>query len=143
MHHEVGTGHCHYLTSRQNDLFVPVIEDDLKIVDAGGFPALLPHIRIDFIRHPKQRIRLVDQMDTNVIQNVDPLAADTLPLLCALSPDEPVEMAFVPEGCAAAVRVGEVQLPNVENSAAYESFYQLYRGLYPALQGSFRTLATL
>lgn len=51
--------------------------------------------------------------------------------------------ANVPEGCTAAVRVGGVQHPKQENSAAYEPFYQLYRKLFPALRDSFHTLATL
>lgn len=49
--------------------------------------------------------------------------------------------ASVPEGCAAAVRVGEAQQPKAGNSAAYEPYYQLYRGLYPALRDSFHRLA--
>ena len=51
--------------------------------------------------------------------------------------------ASVSEGCAAAVRTGECQQPVPENSGAYEPFYQLYRGLYPALRDSFHTLAAL
>ncbi len=51
--------------------------------------------------------------------------------------------ASVPEGCAAAVRTGECQQPEPERSAAYEPYYQLYRGLYPALRDSFHTLAAL
>lgn len=51
--------------------------------------------------------------------------------------------ASVPEGCAAAVRVGAAQQPVPEHSAAYEPYYQLYRGLYPALRDSFRALAEL
>lgn len=51
--------------------------------------------------------------------------------------------ASVPEGCAVAVRTGGTQQPVPENSGAYEPFYQLYRGLYPALRGSFHTLAAL
>jgi len=49
----------------------------------------------------------------------------------------------VAEGCKAAVRVGQTQLPVAENSAAYEPYYQLYRSLYPALRDSFHTLARL
>ena len=51
--------------------------------------------------------------------------------------------ASVPEGCAAAVRTGGCQQPVPEHSAAYEPYYQLYRGLYPALRDSFHTLSTL
>ena len=51
--------------------------------------------------------------------------------------------ASVPEGCAAAVRVGEAQRPDAERSAAYEPYYQLYRGLYPALRDSFHRLAEI
>ena len=51
--------------------------------------------------------------------------------------------ASVSEGCAAAVRSGEGQQPVPESSGAYEPFYHLYRGLYPALRDSFHTLAAL
>lgn len=51
--------------------------------------------------------------------------------------------ASVPEGCHAAVRVGGTQRPVPEQSTAYEPYYQLYRGLYPALRDSFHTLAVL
>ena len=49
----------------------------------------------------------------------------------------------VSEGCAAAVRAGARQEPDREAGARYEPFYQLYRGLYPALRESFHTLAGL
>lgn len=51
--------------------------------------------------------------------------------------------ASVSEGCAAAVRVGTVQQPDEAAGAAYENYYQLYRGLYPALRDSFHQLAAL
>lgn len=51
--------------------------------------------------------------------------------------------ASVPEGCAAAVRTGGRQQPAPERSAAYEPYYRLYRGLYPALGDSFHALAAL
>lgn len=51
--------------------------------------------------------------------------------------------ASVSEGCAAAVRAGARQEPDREAGARYEPFYQLYRGVYPALRESFHTLAGL
>lgn len=49
----------------------------------------------------------------------------------------------VGEGCAAAVRAGARQEPDRAAGARYEPFYQLYRGVYPALRESFHTLAGL
>lgn len=49
----------------------------------------------------------------------------------------------VAQGCAAAVRSGGVQAPDKTRSAAYEPYYRLFCELYPALRGSFRTLAGL
>lgn len=49
----------------------------------------------------------------------------------------------VDQGCAAAVRAGAALSPNLERSKAYESYYQLYLGLYPALRGTFHALADL
>lgn len=51
--------------------------------------------------------------------------------------------ASVQEGCTAVVRTGETQKPEAERSAAYETFYQIYQGLYPTLRDSFYLLATL
>ena len=49
----------------------------------------------------------------------------------------------VPSACEQVVRRNEPQLPDSEASAAYEPFYQLYRGLYPALKESYAALAKL
>jgi len=47
----------------------------------------------------------------------------------------------VEAGCDAVINTNEPQLPKPENSAEYEKFYSLYKTLYPALQGQFKTLA--
>ena len=49
----------------------------------------------------------------------------------------------VAEGCAALIRENPAQEPVPGNSAAYEPFYQIYRGLYPALRDSYHALARL
>ena len=49
----------------------------------------------------------------------------------------------VPSACEQVVRRNEPQLPDSEAAAAYEPFYQLYRGLYPALKESYAALAKL
>ena len=49
----------------------------------------------------------------------------------------------VQEACGELVQVNEPQNPNGENAAVYEKFYQVYRGLYPALRENFKALAAL
>lgn len=49
----------------------------------------------------------------------------------------------VAEGCRAVIRLNPAQEPIPENARAYEPFYQIYRGLYPALKDSFGALAKL
>lgn len=49
----------------------------------------------------------------------------------------------VADGCSVAVHVGKAQEPDSKRSAAYESFYQLYLSLYPALKDSFHCLAKI
>lgn len=51
--------------------------------------------------------------------------------------------ASVEDGCAAAVKMGQQQLPNTSCSAQYEPYYRLYRRLYPALKEHFAALAAL
>lgn len=49
----------------------------------------------------------------------------------------------VGEGCRAAVKAGTRQQPDPEAGKAYEPFYRLYQGLYPALKNTYRALAAL
>ncbi|HRR78091.1 MAG TPA: xylulokinase [Ruminococcus sp.] len=49
----------------------------------------------------------------------------------------------VHEACGAIVRTGKEQLPDVDNSAVYERYYQLYRELYPVLKEKFSLLADI
>ncbi len=49
----------------------------------------------------------------------------------------------VAEACEKIVKTDKTQTPTAENIAKYESFYQLYREIYPALKPSFAKLATL
>lgn len=49
----------------------------------------------------------------------------------------------VPEACAAVVATDKVQEPNAENVPVYESYYQLYREIYPAVKEQCRKLAKL
>ena len=49
----------------------------------------------------------------------------------------------VPEACAAIVKTDKTQTPQAENVPVYESYYQLYREIYPALKAQFTTLAGL
>ena len=49
----------------------------------------------------------------------------------------------VPQACARVIALDEPQQPDPARTGAYEPFYQLYRGLYPALRESFHTLARL
>ncbi|WP_294581162.1 xylulokinase [uncultured Ruminococcus sp.] len=49
----------------------------------------------------------------------------------------------VPEACSAIVKTDKTQTPQAENVPAYESYYQLYRQIYPALKTQFATLAGL
>ncbi len=95
VYHEAGTGHGHQFSGGQDRFFARVVEAELKIVDSRGFRPLLSHIRIDLIRHSKERIRLVDQVDSQVIQDIDSLAALPFPLLYALACDKPVKMALI------------------------------------------------
>ena len=49
--------------------------------------------------------------------------------------------ASVQEGCGRVVRINPPQSPDHKNSAAYSKFYEIYRGLYPALRNSYKALA--
>lgn len=49
----------------------------------------------------------------------------------------------VPQACGELVQVNEPQSPNQEQVAVYEKFYQVYRGLYPALRENYKALAAL
>lgn len=49
----------------------------------------------------------------------------------------------VQAACSKLIRTKSAVSPDLKNSACYEPFYQLYRQLYPALQGQFHTLAQL
>ena len=49
----------------------------------------------------------------------------------------------VPEACDAIVKTDKTQNPQAENVPLYESYYQLYRNIYPALKEQFATLAGL
>jgi len=49
----------------------------------------------------------------------------------------------VEESAKEAIRVKESMAPNPENVAAYEPYYQVYRGLYPAVKEFSHTLARL
>ncbi|MGN0779678.1 MAG: xylulokinase [Aristaeellaceae bacterium] len=49
----------------------------------------------------------------------------------------------IPTACEQVVRRNAPQLPDAQASAAYEPFYQVYRGLYPALKDSYAALAKL
>ena len=49
----------------------------------------------------------------------------------------------VPEACDAIVKTDKTQTPQEENVPVYESYYQLYREIYPALKAQFTTLAGL
>ena len=49
----------------------------------------------------------------------------------------------VPEACDAIVKTDKTQTPQAENVPVYESYYQLYREIYPALKAQFTTLAGL
>lgn len=49
----------------------------------------------------------------------------------------------VPEACDVIVRVDKVQNPTPENVPLYESYYALYRQIYPALHDAYQQLATL
>ena len=46
----------------------------------------------------------------------------------------------VEAACAKAVRKKPVQKPDPSNTAAYETFYNIYQTLYPALKESFKIL---
>lgn len=49
----------------------------------------------------------------------------------------------IPTACDRLVKARETQMPDAARSAAYEPYYQLYRGLYPALKDSYAALAAL
>ena len=49
----------------------------------------------------------------------------------------------VPEACDVIVKTDKTQNPQAENVPVYESYYQLYREIYPALKAQFATLAGL
>jgi xylulokinase len=47
----------------------------------------------------------------------------------------------VPDACAATVRTREPVAPDEHAAAVYNTYYPLYRRLYPALEDQFRALA--
>ena len=47
----------------------------------------------------------------------------------------------IPEACDKLIKTKNVQQPVAENTAAYEKFYNIYKGLYPALKDSFAALS--
>lgn len=49
----------------------------------------------------------------------------------------------VPQAAKAIVQTDKTQCPQAENVPVYESYYQLYRQIYPALQAQFDALAAL
>jgi xylulokinase len=49
----------------------------------------------------------------------------------------------VPEACAAVVSTDKIQQPIAENVPVYESYYQLYREIYPAVKAQCAKLAKL
>lgn len=49
----------------------------------------------------------------------------------------------VPQACKAIVKTDKIQNPQDENVSVYESYYQLYREIYPALKASFTKLSSL
>lgn len=49
----------------------------------------------------------------------------------------------VPEACRQIIGVNASQAPVAEHVAAYDKFYEIYRGLYPALKDSWHKLAQL
>ena len=49
----------------------------------------------------------------------------------------------VPEACKAVVSVDKTQQPNAENVPVYDSYYQLYREIYPAVKAQCAKLAKL
>lgn len=51
--------------------------------------------------------------------------------------------ASVEEGCRAVIRTDKQELPTAENSAEYEKYYEIYRGLYASLKGDFKKLAAI
>jgi xylulokinase len=51
--------------------------------------------------------------------------------------------ASVEESAQEAIQVQESMAPKPENVAAYEPYYQVYRGLYPAVREFSHTLAKL
>jgi len=51
--------------------------------------------------------------------------------------------ASVQEACKAVIKTNPPQKPITENSIRYNEIYQVYKGLYPALKDSFRSLSLL
>ena len=49
----------------------------------------------------------------------------------------------VPEACDATIKVVSRQAPIAENVAVYKKYYEIYKGLYPALKQSYRDVAEL
>lgn len=49
----------------------------------------------------------------------------------------------VREGCRRVVKTKTEQRPDIEKGAEYEKYYQIYRGLYPALKDKYKELAEL
>lgn len=47
----------------------------------------------------------------------------------------------IPEACDKLIKTKNVQQPVAENTAAYEKYYNIYKGLYPALKDSFAALS--
>ncbi|MBR3449120.1 MAG: xylulokinase, partial [Oscillospiraceae bacterium] len=53
------------------------------------------------------------------------------------------EYASVPEACKAIIGTDKTCAPNAEAVPVYESYYQLYRKIYPQLKAQFAELAAL
>jgi xylulokinase len=51
--------------------------------------------------------------------------------------------ASVPEACAAIIGTDKTCAPQAEAVPVYESYYQLYRKIYPALKDQYTELAAL
>ena len=49
----------------------------------------------------------------------------------------------VQQACREVIRYNDPQPPIAENVPVYEKYYQVYRGLYPALKENYKQLAAL
>ena len=49
----------------------------------------------------------------------------------------------VQQACREVIRYKDPQPPFSENVPVYEAYYQVYRGLYPALKDNYKQLAAL